>query len=161
LERLPTRKTIIINGHRHRLSVDAPWNPIRVMLARGKDDLVLRAKLEAIGDEVDGFGGSTNEHDLRRRCPNERGHFTARIVEESRRLFAERMHAAMYVRRRVLVIANNGVDHRARFWCGRCVVKKDDGSTSKLSCQEWDLRADLRGHIVDLVIGGGVSQFTH
>src|SRR5262249_18426593 len=63
-ERLPTWNAVVVDRHGYGLAVHAPRDPVGVVFARGKDDLVFGTELEPVGDEIDRLGGPTNKDDL-------------------------------------------------------------------------------------------------
>ena len=123
-----------------------PGNDVGVMLQPGDDDLVVLlnvAASPALGDQIDGLGGSANKDDFAGRAG----------VEEAARLLAGRlvsiggtrrqlMRGAMHVGVFVLVEVFETIDDGLRLLRGRRVVEPDERTPIDALSQDWEIAAN-------------------
>ena len=83
-----------------------------MVLAGGEDDFAVAIERERVADEIDGLGRPSHEHDLVGPGADEPRGFEACRVVQLRRLLPQRVNAAVNVRGAMLVVVEDGVDHR-------------------------------------------------
>ena len=126
-----------VGGHRYEAQLDAPLllqheprDEVGVVLDLGEEHGVALVQVGAtprVGHQVDGLGDVLGEHDLAGRAGADEPHHagTGALVERGR-LLRDRVHAAMDVGVRRLVVVLHGVEHDAGLLRARRGVEVDE-----------------------------------